>query len=407
MITVIRSDEDYNIALIEFEQLVDENPTPGTLGGDRLELLRIILKDYESKKFHLPVTSPLDAIQFRMDQQNLSPRDLIPYIGSRSKVSEVLSRKRPLTLTMIRALHNGLGIPAKVLLQGEEKDKLDEPIIEWNRFPIREMSRRGWIGESSNDTVKKAEIILRKFFASLGSAHPIVVQFRKSNHIRSARAMDEYALIAWMARVTMRALKDSLPTKFIKGSVNLELMQEFAKLSRDDDGPLKAREYLRKIGIPLIIESHLPNTYLDGAAMLINVEKPIIGLTLRYDRIDNFWFSIMHELAHIALHLEEGYSQFIDDLDVDDKNDQKEKDADKLASEALIPQEAWANSPASKLKSPDAAEYLAKRLGIHPAIVAGRMRHEFKAYRLLNNLVGHKQVRKYFSEVNWGNVKNA
>ncbi len=129
----------------------------------------------------------------------------------------------------------------------------------------------------------------------------------------------------------------------------------------------------------------------------------MIGLTLRYDRIDNFWFSLMHELAHIALHLEDN-AQFFDDLDLLDFTEQEnpiEYEADKLALESMIPTEAWKGSAASMLRSPDAANALATRLESHPAIGAGRMRYEFKAYRLLSSLVGHREVRKLFPETIW------
>jgi HTH-type transcriptional regulator/antitoxin HigA len=75
------------------------------------------VKDYDAKYFKFGPIDPIDAILFRMDQQGLTRNDLIPYLGSRSKVSEVLNRKRPLSLRMIRALHAGLGIPLDILIQ--------------------------------------------------------------------------------------------------------------------------------------------------------------------------------------------------------------------------------------------------------------------------------------------------
>jgi len=109
----------------------------------------------------------------------------------------------------------------------------------------------------------------------------------------------------------------------------------------------------------------------------------------------------MHELAHVALSHNDEDGIYYDDLETDAEGD-RELAADQLAGEALIPSDEWKKSPASHLRSPEAAEHLAKRLEIHPAIVAGRMRHEFKAYRLLNKLVGHGQVRRLFPEVKWG-----
>ena len=124
-------------------------------------------------------------------------------------------------------------------------------------------------------------------------------------------------------------------------------------------------------------------------------------MTLRHDRLDNFWFTLLHELAHVALHFDSDEGQFIDDLDVEAKNDPKEQEADKFAGETLIPTGVWKKSPASRLRSPEAATHLARELGIHPAIVAGRMRHHWKAFRLLNPLVGHREVRRQFPEISW------
>jgi len=200
----------------------------------------------------------------------------------------------------------------------------------------------------------------------------------------------------------MRAKLDPPPVEYEPGTVDLEFMRELSRQSWSESGPLLAREFLHKNGIPLIIEPHLPRTHLDGAAILIKLERPMIGLSLRYDRIDNFWFCLMHELAHISLHFDKGINHFYDDLDVEALDDPREQEADQMAGEALIPQVEWEKSAAKKLRSTEAAQSLAKQLGIHPAIVAGRMRHEFKSYRSLNQIVGHRQVRKHFTETDWG-----
>ena len=117
MMKVIRTDTEYHDALESIEKLMDRDPDEGTPDADKLEVLTLLVEDYESKKFPTSLPGPVEAIKFRMEQQNLAQRDLIPYIGSRGKVSEVLSGKRTLTLSMMRALHANLGIPAKVLLQ--------------------------------------------------------------------------------------------------------------------------------------------------------------------------------------------------------------------------------------------------------------------------------------------------
>jgi HTH-type transcriptional regulator/antitoxin HigA len=214
--------------------------------------------------------------------------------------------------------------------------------------------------------------------------------------------MDDYALAAWSTRVLSRASVNPPVDKYKPGILTNDFLRKVAQLSVSDIGPLLGRDFLKEHGIQLIVERHLPRTYLDGAVIMTDKLRPVIGLTLRYDRIDNFWFTLMHELAHLALHLDSESDIFYDDLDIEAEDDRLEREANHLAGEALIPRDAWENSPARYLRSPQAAEHLAKQLNIHPAIVAGRMQHEFKAYQLLRNLVGNREVRRLFPETNWG-----
>jgi len=401
MIKVIKSDTDYHDALLQIEKLLDLDPTIGTQEADALELLTLLVQDYESKKFQFAIPDPIEAIKFRMEQQNLTQRDLIPLIGSRSKVSEVLSGKRPLSLSMIRALHSELGIPAQVLLQDHDPSHIEEVDIDWTHFPLKEMITRKWIDEPVTKLRDQTEDILRRYFSKLGSTSDIMALYRQTNHLRTARSMDIYALYAWTARIIIKAQENPLQVIYKPGTVTLDFMQEVTRLSWSQIGPQLAVEFLRGYGIHLLIEPHLPRTYLDGAVIAIKCEKPIVGLTLRYDRIDNFWFCLMHELAHISLHVNHGISTFYDDLDIGDQNVPQEREADNLAQEALISRKEWDQSNSKTHPTPLAVEELARQLKIHPAIVAGRIRHEFKFYRSLSKLLGHRQVRKLFPDIQW------
>src|SRR6266705_815971 len=148
-IRAIRSEAAYEAALARIDDLMDaEN---GTSEGEELDVLTDLVELYEAKHVPMGFPSPLGAVRFRMEQAGLSPRDLIPFMGSRAKVSEVLSGKRPLTMNMARALHANLGIPADVLLQqpgGELPSALEG--IEWQRFPLAAMVKRGWIVKRPN-----------------------------------------------------------------------------------------------------------------------------------------------------------------------------------------------------------------------------------------------------------------
>lgn len=111
----IRTEADYDAAVSRIGDLMDA--VPGTPEGDELEVLASLVAVYEGEHVVKELPSPITAIKFRMEQAGLTQRNLIPYIGSRSKVSEVLSGKRDLTMPMARALHKHLGIPASALLK--------------------------------------------------------------------------------------------------------------------------------------------------------------------------------------------------------------------------------------------------------------------------------------------------
>lgn len=111
----IHNEKEHRAALERLESLMDAEP--GTEEGDELEVLAALIEVYEEKHYPVDPPDPIEAIRFRMDQQGLTRRDLEPYIGSSGRVSEVLNRKRPLTLPMIRRLHEGLGIPLETLIQ--------------------------------------------------------------------------------------------------------------------------------------------------------------------------------------------------------------------------------------------------------------------------------------------------
>jgi len=114
-IKILKTEAEYEVVLGRIEELMDAEPDSPE--EEELELLALLVEKFEEEHYPIDLPDPVEAIKFRMEQEGLSRKDLIPYIGSQSKVSEVLARKRPLSLSMIRALHAGLGIPAEVLLQ--------------------------------------------------------------------------------------------------------------------------------------------------------------------------------------------------------------------------------------------------------------------------------------------------
>ena|SRR5690349_14084754 len=117
----IRTERDYDVALKEVERLWGAKS--GTPAGDRLDVLATLIEAYEDKHFPIDPPDPIEAIKFRMEQQGLTRKDLEPLIGTRTRVAEVLNRRRNLSIEMIRRLHKTLGIAAEVLIRPSRRDR--------------------------------------------------------------------------------------------------------------------------------------------------------------------------------------------------------------------------------------------------------------------------------------------
>ena len=117
----IRTKKDYEAALVEMERLWGAKS--GTPAGDRLDVLATLIDAYEAVHYPMDPPDPIEAIKFRMEQQGLTRRDLEPLIGTRTRVAEVLNRRRSLSIAMIRRLHQALGISAEVLIRPSRRDQ--------------------------------------------------------------------------------------------------------------------------------------------------------------------------------------------------------------------------------------------------------------------------------------------
>jgi HTH-type transcriptional regulator / antitoxin HigA len=394
----IRNEADYEAALARIDALMDAEH--GTPEGEELDVLTDLVELYEAKHVQMGYPSPVAAIEFRMDQAGLTQRDLIPFIGSRAKVSEVLSGKRRLTMPMARALHEHLGIPAEVLLQ-EPGAILTDPLagIEWERFPLEAMAKLEWIPKVRDLKSRAKDLIGELVRRAGGPDVTSMALYRKNDHARTNAKMDQYALKAWCWKVLADANESRPATSYKPGTVSLDFLRQLAGLSWSDEAPRLAKEFMAKHGIPLVVVHHLPKTYLDGAALKLSDGTPVVGLTLRYDRIDNFWFCLLHELAHVGRHMDnDGDSSFVDDLTLRDiegeRRDPKEAQADEWAEEALVPHAIWETSEARRNPTPMSVLNLSNALKVHPAIVAGKVRHEQRNYRLLSQFVGTGEVRR-------------
>jgi len=402
--TVVKTEAQYREYMDRIQELVLRDPTPDSEEGSELELLSVLVGDFEDKRYVFESPDPVEAVQFRMLEQDLKQVDLIPYFGSRSRVSEFLSRRRPLTVNMIRELSHGLGISASILIQDSTKNpspQSDEGIdLDWRKFPFKEMASRGWIKlESRRPSIENSIEAVQKFIEkSMGGAKPGVLARRT---IRGDAFSDQamYALTAWQARVLQKAKEPAFQpdNKFTYKSINEGFLKELVALSRYDDGPVKAVKTLRSVGIAVVFEEHLSKTKLDGAAMLSKSGMPVIGLTLRFDRLDNFWFTLLHECVHIWKHLDKPGDVILDRILDKESNDEIEKEANRYARDLLISRADWRSSTIRQAPTRSGILRFAEELNVHPAIVAGRVQKETENYAAFSDMVGRGELKRLFN----------
>lgn len=395
----IKSEAQNDQALARIEALMDKEVLSASEQSELNELVNLV-EAFEAKAYPIDPPDPISAIRFRMEQQGLKQTDLIPFIGDKSKVSRVLSGELGLSKAMIRRLHEGLQIPFEHLLMDRRSvpgsfSRKPEASIDWTRLPIKEMAKRNWVPKSLCSIATDSEALRNKLHKLLPDLEGIL---RNPAFLRKGEGQkmqsDHFALVAYQARAAELARQNRISGKFSYDSLSAGFRSDLAKTSYFEGGPLLAREFLAKNGIRLVFLPHLPKTYLDGMAFMLSPKEPVIVMSLRYDRLDNFWFVLFHELAHIALHLREHPEKpYIDDVQAEAKNE-AEREADRWALESFFSDEVWRSSRLTIHSTAAEVKEFARINRVSPAIPAGRLRREAGNYKAFQSLIGQGAVRK-------------
>lgn len=381
MIKPIKNEEQHREALEAVAALMARDDEDSI---DQILVYQALAEQWERERFAVRSATPAEAIKFRMEQAGLARRSLIPFLGTKSRISEILSGQRQLTVDQIRALNRHLGIPTDSLIGTVRHES-----------PVRRSTTsRAAIEKLKSLKVMKPREDIDGFLARAAELAPAVAMLRKTRTDRTNAKTDLGALEAWCSAVLIKAQKKTVSKGQTGKTRGKRIARELAQLSSEKDGPRKAVDFLKDVGVVMITMDHLPGTFLDGAAICRGDGAPVIALTLRHDRIDNFWFTLLHEFAHVCLHLNKSTQVIIDDLDVNSP-DGIEKEADDFALEALIPSKIWSKYFCEDLATEDVEE-MAEEAGVHPAIVAGRWRWQTGDYRRFSRLLGHGDVRKHF-----------
>ncbi len=392
----IRDFGDHGRAMEQIDVLMSLDDLSDDQVAD-LEVLAILVERFESKHFPVKLPSPVEAIEFRIDQLGINRSQLAKLIGlPKSRVSEVLNGKRTPSLAMMRALHERLGIPAEVLL-GKAKARIPAPCpdVNWKSFPINEMFKLGWLGDKKPKTYETEECI-RALMASAMVSSPLLagVQFRGAKN----KEPDPYSVNAWLMKAMGDAICFESGYDFNSRDVGHDFRREVAKLSLYSDGPRRAFQKLKHAGITTVYVPFLRRTHIDGACFRLPSGKPAIALSLRYHRLDNFWFTLLHECVHVERHLSED-GIFLDETEGQTgafgNNPDVEDEANELARSALVPDNIFneLGRVASSISTKEVRAY-ARRADVHEAVIAGQVRLMTGRYTRFSGLVGQGEVAK-------------
>lgn len=251
------------------------------------------------------------------------------------------------------------------------------------------MRKKGWFGEITLPKLKaNIDQYLKHFFRSYS---PQDIQGFNRAGFKVDANIDEHALQAWRCQVLNKSDELEIPI-YRKKDLTPEFRKSLAILTQFDSGIDLVIKALRDKGVAVITDvKHLSKTYLDGAAMMNKRGNRVIGLTCRHNRLDNFWHTLFHELGHVVYDLKSPDDVFFDDTEAKDLS-KIEKRADDFALNTLIPADTW-KTEIRHLEKAGEIRDAAKRLSIHPSIIAGRLRKEHGDCRLHRTLIGSGEVR--------------
>lgn len=333
--------------------------------------------------------------------RGMSQKDLGDILGLKEQQIQryEAERYRSASLDRLVEVSDALGvrIENRASLVGDATLTTVDP-SEWQAFPIAEMWKRGWFEDFPGTMAqarKSADRLVPAFLRGGHGAFTPVALHRKS--VRSGGAVHEAAFIAWEARVRHLAARNPPTAPFDRDAIDDAWLTGLVALTLDPQGPMRAVDYLRRIGIVLVIERHLPGTLLDGAAICAPGGYGLIALTLRHDRLDNFWFTLFHEIGHLKLHIGQAkaFAAIFDDTE-SPASSPHEEEADLFAQEALLPMAKWDVAVSRFTRTEKSVLVDAKRFGVSPAVIAGRVRREAGDYTLLRTMVGSGDVRRQF-----------
>ena len=349
---------------------------------------------------------PGELLQEELDARGWTQGDLAQILGRPLQaVNEIIAGKKAVTAETAVALSRALGTPAEYWLKLDALYRLDllherapfpeEDIVRRARIytaaPVKELIKRRWLTVADPRDPGQLERAVCKFLGtkSIDQKPPIAFAARRGRPHEPRSP----SLVAWVCHARALAAHERVITvrhgdlrdrvAFFKQA---SLKSEIAKLphlSTLTDGTARVRRRLRELGIQFVVAPHLPKTRVDGAAFWLDERTPVVALSMRYNRVDWFWFTLMHELAHVVSSHARREMRVDDalvgrDAEPAESKMTEEAVADRLASDWLVPPERFSVflRESKPYFSREQILRFAKEISVHPGIVVGRLQHD-------------------------------
>jgi HTH-type transcriptional regulator/antitoxin HigA len=335
------------------------------------------------------VYAPGEFIREELEARGWTQGDLCKILRRPlQSINEIINGKKEITPETALALGEAFGTSAELWLNLENTYRLSKARAKqadteigrrariYSLAPIKELQERGWIKAASNLDELEAEVCRFLEISSVTEQPKLALVARRGDGYGELSSTQ----IAWAFRAKHVASEIKVcrfnPQRFEA------LLPTLTRLSvREDGGGREAIAQLAKAGVRVVVVPRLPNTHIDGAMFWLRADAPVVAISLRYDRIDSFWFTLMHELAHVCQgSAKEGVLDIdlISEIQQDPKaRPEYEKKADMLASKWLVPCDMLCTFIRSTKPyySRDSIVRFASQAGVHPGIVVGRLHH--------------------------------
>jgi HTH-type transcriptional regulator/antitoxin HigA len=324
------------------------------------------------------VPAPGALLRRELDARGWTQADLAEITQRPAQaINEIVQGKKEITPDTAIALSAALGTSAELWLNLESRYRLHRAQLDSENerrtrsialrgrlhrlVPVKELTRRGWIRKAS--TLAELDRAVCGFLAidSADQEPRLAASFRHSK----VRKPEPGPQLAWVKRVEHLAAGQEVPP-FEGRRLEHAVPRILEQAQRAADAPHALSE-IRTCGARVVVLEHLERSYIDGAAFWLDHDGPVVGLSLRYDRIDAFWFTLMHEVAHL---LDGGRTAHLE-IEGDPEND-----ADRRAADWLVPADAYGGFLRAGRFTEPAVQEFAERIGRHPGIVVGRLQHE-------------------------------